>query len=778
MSLQPIYIAGSSIGLELDKKPYLLPDQAYIILFNAYVWRDRVVKKQGSELLGRLSRRFNAEPIGNTGASPWTFNLYTLLSITEPTAEIQPGSVVFVIGGAITISDNGDGTLSSVTVGNSGIINYITGAVTLIHTAGAGVAVTVSLFYYPSLPVMGELEREQAGINDEETIYFDTVYAYKFTNGIGFEEYIAGTTWSGDDWQLFSSCNYRGSTPQSRLFFVTNFNNGQSVLATFDPIRYTDGATWTNFAPLVSATDTLFQARILIPYFGRLLALNVWEGTTAGGQAAAANIGNRCRFSQIGDPTAADAWRSDLFGKGGFIDAPVNEDVISASFFKNTLIVGFEQSTWQLRYVGEYGLPFIWERISSDFGTESTFSNILFDQGVASVGDKAIVSATSNTVNRIDQKIPDIVFSIKNETHGPERVYGVRDFERELTYWSYRDGVQSDDDGIFPNRVLVYNYRNDTWAQFRDNITCFGLLNAPRGINWSRTDVFWDDYTVTWDDPYIPAKAPVVITGNQQGYVHLYQTQSLNDPSLSISAIDLTTSPIRLTVVDHNFGNTDTPNEGTGPGRPGELVYLTGALFVDGSGVPVSTDLNNEIYLVKNTVPYDPDIVELWKWDPSSGQYIPNFAFTPDPLTSTYIGGGQLSLLPIMDISTKDFNPFAGQGSQLFMSYVDFLTNSTEDGAVSINLYLNASFAIKGNVDAGNTQVETKTTYPYYPTTTASGPLSEYAWHRFFATLTGQFIRIEITYDDDLANIIGTHQQDYELNAIVPWVRKAGKVIF
>lgn len=777
MTLQPIYIAGSSVGLELDKKPYLLPDQAFIILFNAYVFRERVVKKEGNELLGRLSRKFTAAAIGNTGASPWTFNLYTLLAIVEPDAEIQAGSVVFVIGGAITIIDNGDGTLSSLTPGNSGIINYITGAVTLTHTAGAGVAVTVTLFYYPSLPVMGELEREQAGINDEQTVFFDTKYAYKFTTGLGFEEYTApGTTWSGDDWQLFSGCNFRGTNPQDRLFFVTNFNNGQNVAVTFDPIRYTDGATWTNFAPLVSATNTLFQARLFVPYFGRLLAFNVWEGTTAGGASAAANIGNRCRFSQIGNPIQVDAWRSDIFGKGGFIDAPVNEDIISASFFKNTLIVGFEQSTWQLRYVGEYGLPFIWERISSDFGTESTFSDVLFDQGVAGVGDKAIVSKTSNTVDRIDQKIPDIIFSFKNDTHGPERVYGIRDFEKELTYWSYRDGVQSTDDGIFPNRILVYNYRNDTWSQFRDNVTCFGIQGAPAGVTWDRTDIFWDDETVTWDDPYLPTKAPVVIIGNQQGYVHLFQTTSVNDPSLSIRAIDLTVTPIRLTVINHNFGNNDTPNNATGPGRPGELVYLTGMMFVDGTGTPVSTDLNNEVYLVKNVTPYDPDVVELWKWDTLLKQYVADFPFSPLP-SSTYIGGGQLTLLPIMDIATKDFNPFAGQGSQIFMSYIDFLTNSTSLGAVSINMYINASFALKGNVKTGNTQVETKLTAPYYPTV-ASTPLSEYAWHRFYGTLTGQFIRIEITYDDDLANDIATHKQDYELNAIVPWVRPGGKTIF
>ena len=43
--LQSFSIVGSSVGLELDKKPFLLPDQAFPVLKNAYVWRDRVVKE-------------------------------------------------------------------------------------------------------------------------------------------------------------------------------------------------------------------------------------------------------------------------------------------------------------------------------------------------------------------------------------------------------------------------------------------------------------------------------------------------------------------------------------------------------------------------------------------------------------------------------------------------------------------------------------------------------------------------------------------------------------
>jgi hypothetical protein len=45
----------------------------------------------------------------------------------------------------------------------------------------------------------------------------------------------------------------------------------------YDPV----GSAWNNLQPAVSATNTLWQALILIPYYGRLLALNTWEGVTA-----------------------------------------------------------------------------------------------------------------------------------------------------------------------------------------------------------------------------------------------------------------------------------------------------------------------------------------------------------------------------------------------------------------------------------------------------------------------------------------------------------------
>lgn len=834
---QNIYIAGYASGLEQDKKPFLLPDQAFQTLENAYVWRDRVKKRDGLEFVGRLRRNFVDYPLGVAVAGTWNFNLYTTLVppiVPEANAEIEQGTMVITIG-AVILTDQGNGFFTSATPGNSGFINYLTGAISLTHTGGA-VAATVTFGYFPGLPVMGIDTQEIVGTNNEQTIFFDTKYAYIF-NGSSFDSVSGNPVWSGTDSDFFWSTNYRGITPDVRLFFTTNF-----VVNASNPMRYFDNSTWTDFFPYVDATHKLYQARILIPYYGRLLALNCWEGTVAGGFAGAVNISNRCRFSQIGNPLETTlpspdvdlAWRSDLFGRGGFIDAPVNEAIITAAFFKNTLIVGFERSTWQLRYVGEYGLPFLWERISSDFGCESTFSTVLFDQGVLFVGDKAIVTAGENQVRRIDEKIPDIVFQIRNSLEGPERVQGIRDFQKELVYWCYADSLnqRNSTEPVYPDTILVYNYRNNTFSKYRDSITTFGTLQISEAITWSSTIVKWDDEATTWDDAASQALFPFIVSGNQQGFIHKFVYNTPPEASLHITAINRTVSPIRLTIPQHNLFDD-------------EIVFLEGLIFIDTvTGLPVTTSLNGQIYLVKYV---DVNTVSLYQWNGNT--YISNFSYTPAAGTGTYMGGGTLALFPKMNIETKDFNPFQTQGLQIKTSYIDFLTDSNPGTAITVNLLINSTSAVVANLLSGNTQVESATetfgtitgatqtnpciitspnhglrtgnqiqinniigmtqlntgsyTVTYLNANTFSinidstaftayvrngnwiayasqfyAPTSDYSWHRFFATTTGQYMRIQMTYDDALMNNIDIHESEWVLDAISINARPGGKNIF
>src|SRR5690242_16273090 len=195
--MQPLYIGPYDIGLQRNLTPFMLPDQAFPSLTNAYVFRGRVQRKSGFDLLGRLRRVLTTQAAGNIaagGAGTFTFNLFTGMGLlaTEPNAQIQPGNVTNItiaIGAPInqTLTDNaGTGTLTIVGAGpiTAATLNYATGVLTLTFSGAAGAsAATFTGAYFPSLPVMGLRTRLLTSINQEQTIAFDTKYAYRFTAG-------------------------------------------------------------------------------------------------------------------------------------------------------------------------------------------------------------------------------------------------------------------------------------------------------------------------------------------------------------------------------------------------------------------------------------------------------------------------------------------------------------------------------------------------------------------------------------------------------------------
>ncbi len=763
----------------------------------------------------------------------------------ETNASIVPGSVIFTMNNSpnIVFTDQGDGTLTSPTAGNSGTINYITGELFLTHTATPGVTTTVSYSYYPTLPVMGILKRDIAAFGIDSTVFFDTKYAYQYING--FQELSPSTMWTGTNTDFFWGANYQGATANLRYFFVTNDNlNLTSIPTTYDPMYYYNNSVWIPFKPLVTASITLWQALIIIPYYGRLLALNTWEGVTGSTYTGAANYFSRCRFSQIGDPTdQSNGWRQDIFGRGGFIDAPTNEAIVSAAFFRNTLIVFFEYSTWQLRYIGEYGLPFIWERVSSDFGSVSTFSSIVFDQGVMAVSDRGIIQASANGLTRLDEQIPEQIFSFDIQNNAPNFVHGIRDFEKELVYWNYLDTSTSSDTQTYPNTTLVFNYRNNTWAKFRDTITCFGTAQFQFGITWDSTTTSWDS-NASWDSSDDQNYVDYIASGNQQGFITIYQnpevetpaisSNTLYAPSLEIMSVNFSSNPNTITIPSHNLADS-------------EIIYIQNTIWFQGSSTTTDPGFNNMIF---NVSVVDVDTITLSSWDYTSQ----NYDAVNITSTATYMGGGIVTLFPKMNIQGKDFNPFQNAGKQFKLSYIDFQMDSNLFSpcipATTIQLFVNSYLGDQANLISTNQELinssqtskwitaatkanPCKITSPDHSlitgtqiyianiqgmtqlnaalytitvvdsnnftligidstgfTTYAKGgiwnstpingqtyiPGSQYAWYRFYSTQFGQYLRIGLTYNDNLMNQLATHQTRMELNAMNVWFREGGRI--
>lgn len=756
----PLYIKGFEAGLVQSRVDFILPNDAFPTLENAYVWRERIRRRQGLSTLGRLRRVLTAQALGNAdGAGAFSGNIRVILSL-EATASIQPGSVV-VTDGVHTFTDNGLGQLlNGVTV--IGSINYITTAIT-ITGATAGAALTLALNYYPGLPVMGLRQRELNFINVEQLIAFDTKYAYIYN--AGFEEFIPGTTWTGTDADFFWSTNYWVGDGNRKIFWVTNFSGTLG-----DPIRYTNGTAWANFSPQIDAAGNLLnQCLALLPFRGRLLAFNTLEGLNL---AASTSYTNRIRWAEIGNPfttaTAivstvnADAWRDDIRGKGGFLDIPTSEAITAVGFVRDNLVVYCERSTWQLRYTGRTISPFQIERVNAELGAESPFSAVQFDTSLVGIGDKGIVECDSYKSERIDIKIPDLVFEFNNENDGPARVQGIRDFQQRLAYWIYPYGPGSGPSDKFPNRRLVYNYENDSWAIFTDSLTALGTFQPSDSEKWKVFTQRPEDEWQSSDFPWINYQEdfPAIIGGNQEGYV-LYlgsnlQPTATNSPTLSISAIGLTITNT-LTITNHNLVT----------GQVIEIVNIP-------TGTPYASDFNNNKYGV---VVVDADTIQIWEYNSDNGLFTIPTAVS----AGTYIGGGEVCVRDGFSITSKKFN-FLEEGQNIQLGFIDVLFNATSESAVTLNVYLdyNDNSPInqlgQNNIPDTNPSVPDtffNTTVPTSATNPGGLESSKY-WHRAICPARGNFITIEWTLSN--AQLIGNEQEnDVQIDSQILFIRKAGR---
>ena len=221
---------------------------------------------------------------------------------------------------------------------------------------------------------------------------------------------------------------------------------------------------------------------------------------------------------------------------------------------------------------------------------------------------------------------------------------------------------------------------------------------------------------------------------------------------------------------------------------------------------------------------------------------------------AVYIGGGIVTLFPLMNIQGKDFNPFQQQGKQFKLSFIDFQMDSNiaspAINATTIQLFVNSYLGEQANlintnqellnssqaagfitnatqsnpctitspdhslisgtqIYIGNVNGMTQLNSALYTITVVDAntftlnninstgftpytnggiwntspingqtyiPGSEYAWYRFYSTQFGQYLRIGLTYDNNLMNQLATHQNPMELNAMNIWFREGGRI--
>lgn len=743
----PLYIRAMETGLVQSRQEFILPNDAYPVLENAYVWREKIIRKQGCQLLGRLQRNI-------TISSPATNNLLTGY---ETNSSLVPGSINIIDSLSVTWTDPDENGVLVPSVGSNGTVNYSTGLLT-----GPTPTNTGTFSYNPNLPVMGLNSRETASLNNEELVAFDQKYAYIF-NGTTFEEFLSNTaaTWSGTDYDFFWTTNYWVGDRNLRIFWATNFSGTSG-----DPIRYTNGVAltdWVDFSPQINnAGDVLGQCLMMVPYRGRLLAFNTLEGSAL---STSAPFPQRIRWAAIGNPFTttsaivstvnANAWRDDIRGQGGFLDIPTSEAITSVGFVRDNLVIYCERSTWQLRYTGRSISPFQIERVNSELGAESTFSAVQFDTSLVGVGNYGIVECDSFQSKRIDIKIPDLVFEFNNDNHGLERVHGIRNFLKKLAYWTYpyAPDDQQTVENFFPNKRLVYNYENDSWAIFDDSFTTFGNYQPVSANTWedySGAQDIWSTQNDSWISR--PALIPLIVGGNQQGYVEILDQKVTNDVSLYITNITgNSTTPTVIQSINHNL-------------LTGQVVEL----FIP--PIQAFDNLNEQVFSI---VKVDKDNFQLWIYDLNTGE----FSLPQLDSPATYIGNGQIIVRDNFNIVSKKFN-FLEDGQNIQLGFIDILMNNTEDGAISLKVYLDYNENTPVNIPPENADPISELPDTFFnsvvPTSVTPYIGSSKNWQRVFCCVRGAFITIEWTFSN--SQMAGNEQEtDVQIDSQILWIRKAGK---
>lgn len=733
MPLDKFMIAPFETGLQTNVRPWLIMDDAFSTLENAYVYRGRLRKRFGSrysgygwpsESIAPLYSRLRVQ-VGTIGApvSPVPGNIF----LTGQ--QFSAGTQIFTVyqtGTPAAMLSTGPGT---------GTFNTTTGAFAL---AGTGLDPATPIWWYPNQPVMGITTYQLGDPNQEPTYAFDTQFAYTYANGYWQRSQTAGVpTWRGDNLNFFDATMWQGVTQDLVAMFVSNFNATVGAPAvTDDPLYSFSNGAWASFVPrtnpnggAVGTGPFVATCRLIVAFRNRLLLLNTVENDGGGGGGTNAQYVARCRYSANASPFAVNAWYepnvTDAAGNtyigGGYIDAYTDEAIIAAEFIRDRLIVFFERSTYELVYTGNEIQPFLWQKINTELGSQSPFSTIPFDKQVLTIGNVGVHACNGTNVERIDVKIPQTVFTVSLSNNDNLRVQGVRDYYPELAYWSYCSS-NAPANFVYPNKVLIYNYQNQSWAIFDDCITAFGYLQQEPSLTWQEMEDTWETITDTWNQGTLGQYSRRVVAGNHQGYVFIVDVDAARNANvMQITNIAQSNGFTYLQI----FANTLSPDD---------YIYVKNC-----QGTNAST-LNGQIVRV---------LANVDSGGSSSSDWI-KVQFSPTA-TVTYTGGGVVGRVSNYNILSKQWNPYIEDNKNVHLQRIEFGVQKTAAGEVVVDYYPSSTEVsmLQAGSDTGALMgTGVLTTAPYSATFYPLERFQSRLWHSVYFQTTGECIQINIYMND------------------------------
>ena len=482
----PIYDFRS--GLTLNKQPWLIPSDAFKKMKNAFIYQGVLQKRKGRTEWGRFVHAVAAEALGTTVDEQLTYTGDHLDHLP-----LRPGDLLIETAGpGEHFDDDGDGTLTG-SAGGTGTIDYTTGAWSITYNSnpGPGHDITADYDYFPNLPIMG-IHTYYQDVGTQESLVFNTkrINKYNPTPGIEKLEDLTGSDiFTGSDSDFFWFENWK-----DRLFITNNV----------DRVKVYDGADLTD---LLIDTDgdtnnDVNTCLLIFAYKGHLVLLRTKEADPS------VHCPHRARWS-VSNSYAN--WKESE--GGGFVDCPSIDWIMGADFIGDDLIIGMERSIWTLKYIGDPLLPFRWENIKGTEGCYGTFSVCPFSDELIMLAATRMVATDGIDIDGIDDKIPD--FALNFNQAGFKYCYGIVLEETRMLWLTYPSvGAEH------PDKVLVMNYEEATFADFAMSLHCLGYYEEAEDLILDDIDIDIDTLEYSFDDKELQAGYPITLGGSYDGYLY------------------------------------------------------------------------------------------------------------------------------------------------------------------------------------------------------------------------------------------------------------------
>lgn len=539
-----------------------------------------------------------------------------------------------------------------------------------------------------------------------------TTFELKDVDTSGFTAYSSGGTvtllsshFTGDATNFISWVNYKDA-----VYMV----NGSDQMLKYDG---------TNLSRVTmdydnGGTNLVESALLVFVYKERLVVLNTVENGTRYPQ--------RARWSKPGDP---DEWHDqDNGGRGGYVDAPTGEPIVSAAFLKDNLIVFFRKSTWMLRYTGNAIVPFRWELINSTRKVEAPFGTVKFDKFVTGFGSTGILACDGFNIERIDKQIPDYVYNLNSDKI--IQTFGYKFEETERVWWSVAENNSENLDS-----ALVYHFEDNGWSthSFTTQVPISAVTQA-------------DPAVVTTEIPHGLEDGLLVTIEDVAGMTEL------NDNEYVVENVTSTTFELK------------------GVDSSGFTAYSSGGNVNLGSSISCFGEYSQQADDVRWQ-----DVEESWvelerQWNAGRFQIGAATGLMGDANgyiwemekggedRAEYNGTDWVGLSYDSKLRTKRLNPYVEQGVNAELGYVDILFTADDVASVDVSFY----------VDSGGPAItiDEQSTIPV--SLAADRGNDKRVWKRVYVGATASFHEMQI-------DITGKNQF-VDIHAMIFWMRPSGRL--